>query len=114
MTPAINFRLTSFALAIGLLAGLIAWAALTTLRQVVRLEAFDSSKIASYEIADHLQTTILRLNNILDDYPLKPDQQTLARFWQGCGPLNARIGTQKKPGRASFTESNLLNQIDAA
>ncbi len=113
MTPAINFRLTSFALAIGLLAGLIAWAALTTLRQVVRLEAFDSSKIASYEIADHLQTTILRLNNILDDYALKADQQTLARFWQESEALNAWIDTQKKPGRASFAESNLLNQIDA-
>src|SRR6266481_5450331 len=109
MTVTIKFRLISFALAIALLAGLIAWAAFTTWQDVRRLEAFDSSKIASYEIADHLQNTILRLNNILGDYALKADQQTLARFWQESEALNAWIDTQKKPGRASFAESNLLN-----
>ena len=64
---AIKMRLTSFALAIGMLAGLIAWAAYTTWLDVGRLEAFDSSKIASYEIADHFQTAILRLNHIMAD-----------------------------------------------
>ena len=57
MNSSIQLRLTSFGLAIGVVAALITWAAYTTWQEVGLLEAFDSSKIASYETADHLQTT---------------------------------------------------------
>src|SRR5438067_1639869 len=113
MTSAIRVRLTSFALAIGLLAGLIAWAAYTTSVEVRLLEAFDSSKIASYEIADHLQTTILRLNTLMDAYALNGEKETLDKFWRESDALNLWIDTQKTSGKASFAESNLLTQIDA-
>src|SRR5437763_8611387 len=113
MIVAIKFRLASFALAIGLLAGLIAWAAYTTWQDVGQLEAFDSSKIASYEIADHLQNTILRFNNIMSDYALNTNQVILEKFWQESAALNIWIDTQRNPGRASLAESNLISQIDA-
>ncbi len=113
MNSAIKTRITSFALAIGLLAALIAWATYTTWQEVALLQAFDSSKIASYEIADHLQTTILRLNNIMDDYALNANPRTLAAFWREGDALNAWIDTQKAPGRASVAERNLLSKIDS-
>src|SRR5438046_1569215 len=112
MSVTIKFRLTSFALAIGLLAGLIAWAAFTTWQEVRQLEAFDSSKIASYEIADHLQNTILLLNNIIGDYALKTDPQTLEKFHLEGKALNDWIDTQKLSGKTSLAESNLLDEID--
>src|SRR6266478_4600677 len=112
MTVTIKFRLISFALAIALLAGLIAWAAFTTWQDVRRLEAFDSSKIASYEIADHLQNTILRLNNIMSDYALNTNQLILEKIWEESAALNNWIDTQRSPGRASLAESNLISQID--
>src|SRR5260221_6281249 len=113
MTVTIKFRLISFALAIALLAGLIAWAAFTTWQDVRRLEAFDSSKIASYEIADHLQNTILRLNNILGDYALNTNEQASEKFDRESKALNEWIDAQKVPGKTSLAESNLLDQIDA-
>ena len=112
MNVTIKFRLISFALAITLLAGLIAWAAFTTWQDVQRLEAFDSSKIASYEIADHLQNTILRLNNIFVDYALT-NEQALEKFYREANTLNEWIDTQKVPGKTSLAESNLLDRIDA-
>jgi signal transduction histidine kinase len=113
MNPPIKLRLTSFALAIAVLAGLIAWAAYTTWQEVARLEAFDSSKIASYETADHIQTTILRLNHIIGDYALSPTQQTYEKYGHESEALNTWIDTQRRPGRTSLAESNLLSQIDA-
>src|SRR6266481_2069696 len=110
MTVTIKFRLISFALAITLLAGLIAWAAFTTWQDVQRLEAFDKSKIASYEIADHLQNTILRLDNILVDYALT-NEQALEKFYREANTLNEWIDTQKVPGKTSLAESNLLDRI---
>ena len=113
MTTIIKVRLTSFALAIGLVAGLIAWTAYTTWQEVGRLQAFDSSKIATYEIADHFQTTILRLNNILSDYALNQNNQSLENFWRESDALNKWIDTQQQPGRASLAERNLILQIDS-
>src|SRR5437667_10962213 len=108
MTSAIRMRLTSFALAIGLLAGLIAWAAYTTWQEVGALEAFDSSKVASYEIDDHLQTTILWLNTIMRDYALNLKDQTLDNFRRESEALNDWIDTQtNRPGRPS-AERKLL------
>ena len=115
MIVAIKFRLASFALAIGLLAGLIAWAAYTTWQDVGQLEAFDSSKIASYEIADHLQTTILRLNTIMGDYALNMKEQTLDKFRRESEALNDWIDTQtNRPGRASAEPEGMDQSPESA
>src|SRR6185369_12688527 len=113
MTVTIKFRLISFALAIAVLAGLIAWAAFTTWQDVQQLEDFDLSKTASYEIADHFQTTILRLNNILVDYALHTDEPTLEKFRGEADTLNKWIDDQKLPGKISSAERKLLDRIDA-
>src|SRR2546422_8043565 len=116
MTTIVKLRLTGFALAIGSVAALISWAAYTTWQEVGHLdELFTSSQIASFEIADHLQATILRLNNILGDYALSTNGETLEQFWRDSDALNAWIDTQRSSGRAviSSAESNVIAQIDA-
>src|SRR5207247_2960804 len=112
MTSAIKFRLISFALAIGVVAGLIAWAAYTTWKEVANLQGFDSAQITSYQVADHLQTTILRLNNILGDYALRTNQAKLEQFWRESNELNNWIETQRRPGSTSAEESNIISKID--
>src|SRR5438874_13437538 len=104
MNSSIQLRLTSFGLAIGVVAALIAWAAYTTWKEVANLQGFDSAQITSYQIADHLQTTILRLNNSLGDYALKTNQTKLDEFWRESADLNNWIETQRQPGRISVGE----------
>ena len=67
MKSAIQLRLTSFGLAIGVVAALITWASYTTWKEIANLQGFDSAQITSYQVADHLQTAILHLNNVLGD-----------------------------------------------
>src|SRR5947208_6566695 len=110
MSSAIKFRLISFALAIGIVAGLIAWAAYTTWKEVANLQGFDSAQITSYQVADHLQTTILELNNILGDFVLNTNNASLKKFWQQSDELNDWITTQRRPGASSLAESNVISR----
>src|ERR1051326_4628072 len=112
MTAAINVRLTSFALAIALLAGLITWVAYTTWKEVANLEVFDSSQIESFKVADHIQASILRLYSILVDYELKQDKTDLERYKTASDELNHYIDEAKLALRVA-RESALLNTIDA-
>src|SRR5438105_15448880 len=107
MNSSIQLRLTSFGLAIGVVAALITWAAYTTWKEVANLQGFDSAQITSYQVADHLQTTILHLNNILGDYVLNTNQPSLKRFLQESDDLNSWIETQRRPGASSLAESNV-------
>src|SRR5438105_13592232 len=107
MNSSIQLRLTSFGLAIGVVAALITWAAYTTWKEVANLQGFDSAQIASYQVADHLQTTILHLNTMLGDYALNTNQSSLDRFWQDSAELNKWIETQRQPGSTSAGESNI-------
>jgi len=111
MTSAIKVRLTSFALAIGLVTALIAWATYTIWKEVANLQGVDLAQIETYKVADHLQSTILHLNKLLGDYALKPDEATLQRFWQDSDKLNRWIDDQKRP-RLPLSESTVIGQID--
>ena len=114
MTDAIRIRLTSFALAIGLVAGLVTWATYTIWQEVARLaDRFDKAQLASYEIADHLQATILRMDNILVRYELEHDERDFNKYLQASDDLNRFIDKQKLALRAA-RESSLLNKIDVA
>jgi len=111
MTSAIKVRLTSFALAIGLVTALIAWATYTIWKEVANLQGVDLAQIETYKVADQLQSTILHLNKLLGDYALKPDEATLQRFWQDSDKLNRWIDDQKRP-RLPLSESTVIGQID--
>ena len=72
MTAAIKLRLTCFALAIGLIALMIGWAAKTTWNEARQLrERFRTVQVESFQIADHFQATILDLNDTLIRYELR-------------------------------------------
>ena len=112
MTSTINLRLTSFGLAIGLLAGLIGWVTYVIWLEVAKLEHFDSAQISSYQVADHIQDTILKLYNILADYELKEEKADLDAYRKASAELDAYIDKQKDALREA-RQSELLNKIDA-
>src|SRR5271170_5049645 len=69
MNPGIIFRLILFFVTITLLATLIGWTAHTTWRRMDELhEQFSAKQWQSFQIADHLQQTILGLNNMVLRY----------------------------------------------
>ena len=112
MPASIKFRLAAFASAIGLLAIMIGWAARTTWREVGRLqERFNSNQIISFQIADHLQATILDLNNDLLRYQMRGNQTDWQTFLENSQALNDWIDEQK-PKLPSPKERRLLNDID--
>ncbi len=114
MNRALKLRLSCFALAIGVLAYLIGWAAYASWREMGRLQSqFNTGHLRSFEIADHLQDTILRLHNSLVRYDLDRDPKEYAQFESASTELNNWIDTQK-PVLQSSRERELLNQIDAA
>lgn len=109
-----RWRLAGFALAIVALAFLIAWTAFTTRQEVVRMGyRFSSAQLANFEIADHLQATILRLNGTVADFALRRNPDDLEKFKRDSRELDAWIERQK-PVLRSGSESYLLEQIDRA
>ncbi len=114
MNRALKLRLSCFALVIAVLAYLIGWAAYASWREMGRLQnRLNTVQLHSFEIADHLQVTILRLHNSLVRYDLDRDPKEFAQFQRASTELNEWIDTQK-PLLQSVRERELLNQIDAA
>ena len=69
MNRGIIFRLIIFFTSITMLAALIAWAAHTSWRRTGELhEQLSAKQWKSFQIADHLQQTILSLNNMMLRY----------------------------------------------
>ena len=114
MKRALKIRLTAFGLAIGVLALSIGWAAFAGWREIGQLQIrLSTGHLRDFEIADHLQATILKLNNSLVRYDLHHELPDWEEFQKSSDELNAWIDTQK-PLLSSARELNLLNQIDAA
>lgn len=113
MNRALKFRLTAFGLAIAILAGLIGWAAYASWREVSRLQTRLSTRhLRNYEIADHVQDEILRLNSRLVRYDLQQDPKDLETYSRESSNLNDWIDLQK-PALHGM-ELDVLNQIDRA
>ena len=114
MNRALKFRLSCFALAIAVLASLIGWAAYASWREMGLLQSgLNTGHLRSFEIADHLQVTILRLHNSLVRYDLDRSPKDFDQFQRASVELNEWIDTQK-PMLQSARERELLNQIDAS
>src|ERR1043166_1413277 len=114
MRNPLKLRLVGFSAIIVILAGLIGWATWASWRELGRLEdRFSRGQIRSFEIADHLQATILRLNNALIEHQLTGSSNQLDEFRRASKRLNEWID-EKKPDLDSARERALLNRIDIA
>ena len=98
MNPRIIFRLIAFFATIMLLAALIGWTAHTSWRRMGELqEHLSAQQWKSFQIADHLQQSILGLNNMVLRYAayvirkigriLKRPARTLSRWIDEQQPI---------------------------
>src|SRR6266446_2283814 len=81
MNPGILFRLIVFFTTITLLLALIGWTAHTSWRQTGDLqEQLSAKQWKSFQIADHLQQTILELNNLVLRYAADGNKDDWTKF----------------------------------
>lgn len=114
MNPGILFRLIIFFTTITLLAALIAWMAQTSWRRTGDLhEQLSEKQLKSIQIADHLQQTILSLNNLMLRYAAYRN----AGDWTNFEAVSADLGRwlkEQPPIWSPQTESPFLDKINAA
>lgn len=114
MNRALKVRLTAFALVIITLAVAIGFAAYSSWREVRRLQTrLSTGHLRSFEIADHLQASVLKLQTSLVRYELRHDAEDLNAFRHDSSDLDKWISEQK-PVLNSARELALLNDVDAA
>jgi signal transduction histidine kinase len=114
MNRALKIRLLAFALVIITLAAAIGFAAFSSWREAGQLQGrLSTGHLRSFEIADHLQATILKLQTSLVRYQLRRDPTDRAEFERDSASLDAYINAQKGV-LPSERELDLLNRIDKA
>jgi signal transduction histidine kinase len=114
MNRGILFRLIIFFTTITLLATLIAWTAHTSWRQNGELhEQLSAKQWKSFQIADHLQQTILGLNNMVLRYAAYQDSADWSNFDLASRELGNWVNEQQ-PILSLQKERPFLDQINAA
>ena len=112
MNTTLKLRLAGFVLAIGLLASLIAWAAITSSRRLEESRAKARAGTSeSFSITRHFQQALMGLNDHLLQLAIRHDPDEWARFASDWQDLNQWIDQQQL---SSPTERQLLDQINAA
>src|SRR5437867_866304 len=110
----VKLRLYGFALAVVLLAALVGWAGNSAWQQLKQLRKnFGAVQSESFHLADHVEASILNLNEMVLRFDLRKDPGDKAHFHQEGEELKRWIQTQK----SSVTiprELDLLNQIEVA
>lgn len=115
MNLGIKLRLSFFAVAIGLVALAIGWAAETTWREARELRAkFSTAQVESFEIADHFQATILDLNGALRRYVTHKDVSDWNEFVRQSEELDHWIDDQSEKLKNQKNEHDLLDKVNAA
>jgi signal transduction histidine kinase len=118
MNPRITFRLIIYFMTIALLVGLIAWTAHVSWTRTVELKNQLSAKQwKSFAIADHLQQTILMLNNMMLHYAATYTAYRSEEDWTNFVATSTELGdwfNAQKPILSSQNESPFLEQINAA
>jgi signal transduction histidine kinase len=114
MKIGIGWRLTWFATAILLVALAIVWTALTTWDQAHQLnERFNKVQVESFEIADHFQEIILKLNGTLRHYQASRSPEDWKEFERDSMDLDHWIDV-KLAELTNPDETNILNHINEA
>jgi len=114
MNRGIIFRLIAFFATIALLAALIVWTAHTSWQRMGELQAqLSAQQWKSFEIADHLQQTILGLNNRALRFAAYREPEDWTNFETTSRELTRWIGRQES-SVSSKEERPLFDQIKAS
>jgi signal transduction histidine kinase len=110
----VKLRLYGFAVAIVLLAALVGWAGYSAWQQLLQLRKnFGAVQSESFHLADHVEASILSLNETVLRFDLGQNPADKARFHKDGEELKRWIQTQK-PAVTTRLELDLLNQIEIA
>jgi signal transduction histidine kinase len=114
MNPGIKFRVAIFITTIVLLVLLIAWTAHNSWQRINQSHhKLSQMQSQSFQIADHLQQSILGLNNRILRYAAYRNDDDWSNFSAASKELQNWLGEQK-PVLSSDAERPLLVQINAA
>ncbi len=112
MSSRLKLRLAAFISAIGLMVALITWAAHGSWKRTGELrDKLTGIQIQSFQIADHLQQTILELNNLVLRYGVYQDTNDWARFGTASTNLDRWIDEQR-PILSTEKEKLILDLIN--
>ncbi|HMD54803.1 MAG TPA: hypothetical protein VKJ65_09665, partial [Phycisphaerae bacterium] len=114
MNPGIKLRLVIFVAAIALLMMLIAWTAHSSWQRMGELQKhLAAQQWKSFELADHLQQTVLGLNNLVLRYATYREASDWTNFEATSTELDRWLDEQH-PMESAKSESLLLKQIHDA
>src|SRR6266571_7773313 len=110
----VKLRLYGFALAVVLLAALVGWTGHSAWRQLKQLRRnFGAVQSESFHLADHVEASILSLNETVLRFDLRKDPADKAHFHKESEQLKRWIQTQKSSVTTPL-ELDLLDQIEVA
>src|SRR5947207_8867639 len=108
----VKLRLYGFALAVVLLAALVGWAGNSAWQQLKQLRKnFGSVQSESFHLADHVESSVLNLNDTALRFELRKDPADKAHFHEEGEELKRWI---RKSPVTTLRELDLLNQIEVA
>src|SRR5438876_1043036 len=108
----VKLRLYGFALAVVLLAALVGWAGHSAWQQLKQLRKnFGSVQTESFHLADHVEASVLNLNETVLRFDLRKDPADKAHFQKEGEELKRWI---RKSSVTTPLELDLLNQIEVA
>src|SRR5947207_4525623 len=108
----VKLRLYGFALAVVLLAALVGWAGNSAWQQLKQLRKnFGSVQSESFHLADHVESSVLNLNDTALRFELRKDPADKAHFHKEGQELKRWI---RKSPVTTLRELDLLNQIEVA
>jgi signal transduction histidine kinase len=112
MSSRLKFRVAAFILAIGFTVSLITWAAHGSWNRTGELrDRLTSIQFQSFQIADHLQQSILEMNNLVLRYGVYQDARDWARFGSASTNLDRWIDEQR-PTLSTEKEKQILDSIN--
>src|SRR5438105_11185770 len=110
----VKLRLYGFALAVVLLAALVGWTGHSAWQQLKQLRKnFGAVQSESFHLADHVEASILNLNETVLRFDLRKDSVDNSHFQNEGEELKRWIQAQK-PSVTTRFELELLNQIEVA
>src|SRR2546427_6371957 len=108
----LKFRLAAFVFAIAVMVGLIVWTAQRSWKRAGDLrEKLTSVQLESFQIANHIQQTILELNNLVLRYSVSHTTNDWARFGVTSTNLDQWIDEQR-PMLSTEKERMILDLIN--